>query len=725
MSEKIRFDYFYGQEAEMLIFYKIPKLLFTNNFFKILSTDAKVLYGLMLDRMSISIKNKWFDERNRAYIYFSVEDTMEMLNCKKNKAIDTIKELDTETGLGLIEKKRQGQGKPTVIYVKTFMTEEAWYVQKLEKQTSEIGKKPTDNNSEVGNSTFLKLEKQTSRIPKNQRLEVGKKDTNNIKKNNIEINKTNLIISADEDTETDEYTAYSEIIKQNLEWKILYERYPCSPKGAHMIDLKKCNNNENTFTVEPTNNIFRELGNNTYNYLDLLSELIDDSIAARIPNEKLLIEVELVMSEDNKKEQVLIVRDNAKGIAFDEIASAISPAWNSGGKTLNEHGMGMKQAIAGLGELSYLATKTEATNPATVITEFKFGNVTPLNCDVAWEHGTEICIKNLKDIVEKGQQYYTKYLIPYLGARYRRYLSGEQPEVRINFRMLSADKKDQNGYPETIREWMVQPVAPIYFHPNLRNNKPVIEKKILTGNDWKAEITFGYAPNDSEYETIGMEKVKSYHPYYVSISRQGFDILKNDRVINFHQLSEIKLINTRHNCYNLIRGEINLLSGFTTAITKNAIVSDRAYRELMEKIKEILEEKRYLEKKTYPDELPENLLRDRLVNIFKTSVVYSKKNVVSEYTVGKLNGKVDILADGEAWEIKTQQINGLDVYQLFAYMDMGDIENGYILGKDISTGGEEAINFINEKHRKNIKFVSLDEFNIVGPPDMEELDKYY
>lgn len=226
MSDKIRFDYFYGQEAEMLIFYKIPKLLFTNNFFKILSTDAKVLYGLMLDRMSISIKNKWFDERNRAYIYFSVEDTMKMLNCKKNKAIDTIKELDTETGLGLIEKKRQGQGKPTVIYVKTFMTEEAWHVQKLEKQTSEIVKMHTDNNSEVGNSTFLKLEKKTSRSPKNQRLEVGKKDTNNIKKSNIKINKTDLIISADEDTEADEYTAYSEIIKQNLEWKILYERYP-------------------------------------------------------------------------------------------------------------------------------------------------------------------------------------------------------------------------------------------------------------------------------------------------------------------------------------------------------------------------------------------------------------------------------------------------------------------------------------------------------------------
>ena len=77
----------------MLSFYRIPKLLFTNDFFKALSTDAKVLYGLMLDRMSLSIKNKWIDEGGRAYIYFSVEDTMEMLNCKKNKAIDTIKEL--------------------------------------------------------------------------------------------------------------------------------------------------------------------------------------------------------------------------------------------------------------------------------------------------------------------------------------------------------------------------------------------------------------------------------------------------------------------------------------------------------------------------------------------------------------------------------------------------------------------------------------------------------
>ena len=77
----------------------------------------------MLDRMSLSIKNQWFDDKNRAYIYFSIEDIMELLNCGRNKAIKSMRELDDETGIGLIEKRRQGFGKVNVIYVKTFMPE--------------------------------------------------------------------------------------------------------------------------------------------------------------------------------------------------------------------------------------------------------------------------------------------------------------------------------------------------------------------------------------------------------------------------------------------------------------------------------------------------------------------------------------------------------------------------------------------------------------------------
>ena len=222
MNEKIKFDYFYGKEADMFSFYRIPKLLFTNDLFKVLSTDAKVLYGLMLDRMSLSIKNKWFDEENRAYIYYSIEEIMEMLNCKKNKAIGIMKELDAETGIGLLEKHRQGQGKPSMIYVKSLIVDEIESAQKLKKPTFEID----EESSEVGKTNLLKLEKQTSRSPKNKPLEVGKKDANNTKFNNTEYNNLNLILSADSNERLDEYAAYSEIIKDNMEIEILYERYP-------------------------------------------------------------------------------------------------------------------------------------------------------------------------------------------------------------------------------------------------------------------------------------------------------------------------------------------------------------------------------------------------------------------------------------------------------------------------------------------------------------------
>lgn len=219
MSEKITFSYFYGQEADMLSFYRIPKLLFTNDYFRELSTDAKVLYGLMLDRMSLSIKNKWFDAENRAYIYFSVEDTMELLNCKKNKALDTIKALED---FSLIERKRQGQGKPAITYVKSFMEEVTEQVQKLEKQTSE----PECDDSEVGKTNLLRLEKQTSRSWKSKPLEVGKTNPNKNNINNTEINNTNLIISGDEDAGLDEYHSYANIIRENMEIDILYQQYP-------------------------------------------------------------------------------------------------------------------------------------------------------------------------------------------------------------------------------------------------------------------------------------------------------------------------------------------------------------------------------------------------------------------------------------------------------------------------------------------------------------------
>lgn len=120
----IQFDYFHGMEAEQYSFYRIPKMLFTAECFRSLSCEAKVLYGLMLDRMGLSIKNRWIDEEDRVYIVFTVEETAELMDCGAQKAVKLMKELDAEKGIGLIEKKRLGLGKPNVIYVKNFMVRE-------------------------------------------------------------------------------------------------------------------------------------------------------------------------------------------------------------------------------------------------------------------------------------------------------------------------------------------------------------------------------------------------------------------------------------------------------------------------------------------------------------------------------------------------------------------------------------------------------------------------
>lgn len=213
MEQKATFRYFYGEEADMHSFYRIPKLLFTNDYFKALSNDAKILYGLMLDRMSLSVKNQWFGEENKAYIYFSVEDIMELLNCGKNKAVKIMQELDDETGIGLIEKKRQGFGKANIIYAKNFVIEDIVEEKPLQEFTN-----------------------QTSRIPKNKPLEVYFSNPNNNKYNNTYKNNTesNLIPSVTQESEDDtircdemeQYCILAETVKQNIDYDVLLQSYP-------------------------------------------------------------------------------------------------------------------------------------------------------------------------------------------------------------------------------------------------------------------------------------------------------------------------------------------------------------------------------------------------------------------------------------------------------------------------------------------------------------------
>lgn len=111
------FDYFYGQSGEMFSYFRVPKILFRDIKFKDLSTDAKTLYGILLDRMGLSVKNGWLDEQGRVYIIFPVQEVMDALGCADNKATKLFRELENA---GLVERKRRGLGKPNLIYVKNF-----------------------------------------------------------------------------------------------------------------------------------------------------------------------------------------------------------------------------------------------------------------------------------------------------------------------------------------------------------------------------------------------------------------------------------------------------------------------------------------------------------------------------------------------------------------------------------------------------------------------------
>lgn len=134
MAEPGVLDYFYGTEAEQYTFYRIPKVLFTDPGFRRITADAKILYGLMLDRMGLSIRNGWLDEQERVFIYFILEEAMDAMCCGHNKAVSLFTELDK---VGLIERKKQGQGRLTKIYVKNFTI------------AGEVGKTPEQWNSGV------------------------------------------------------------------------------------------------------------------------------------------------------------------------------------------------------------------------------------------------------------------------------------------------------------------------------------------------------------------------------------------------------------------------------------------------------------------------------------------------------------------------------------------------------------------------------------------------
>lgn len=237
-KKQIEFDYFHDYESEQFAFYRIPKVLFTDDCFKSLSSDAKVLYGLMLDRMALSIRNQWVDDEGKVYIIFTLEQVMQYMNCGKDKGVKIMAELDTEKGIGLIQRVKRGLGKPTIIYVKSFIIREK--TERIESRSSEVGnaevktsEKPKsgvlENRSpEVGKTEVRTSEKSKSEVLENRSLEVGKTDSNYTYNNNTDFSNTesiNLSVNCSQKAEDvmdrmDEVQIYTNLVKANIEYDI-------------------------------------------------------------------------------------------------------------------------------------------------------------------------------------------------------------------------------------------------------------------------------------------------------------------------------------------------------------------------------------------------------------------------------------------------------------------------------------------------------------------------
>ena len=196
------FDYFYGQSGEMFSYFRVPKILFRDIKFKDLSTDAKTLYGILLDRMGLSVKNGWLDEQGRVYIIFPVQEVMDALGCADNKATKLFRELEK---FGLIERKRRGLGKPNLIYVKNF-----------------------------ADPRFRNREKNGSGAADSAQQETAKSRRNKTEWNKTEGSEPDPF-SSDAEDESDERTRLEAYFMQSLEVDLLLRACPDEEDTIHQI----------------------------------------------------------------------------------------------------------------------------------------------------------------------------------------------------------------------------------------------------------------------------------------------------------------------------------------------------------------------------------------------------------------------------------------------------------------------------------------------------------
>ena len=204
MVTQMEFNYYYGNQAEQFTFIRIPKIMLTDKAFADLSIQAKMLYGVLMDRMGLSMKNGWLDEDNKVFIIYQISEIQEDLGFSKKKSMDFLSELEK---FGLVEKKRRGLGLSNIIYVKSFLSGTS--------RSVDLG---TSRGAEIA------LQEVPDRAPLRSNNKLNNTEFSNIKSNQI-ISLQRACAPAIR-CDDDEMNAYAEIIRENIDLDALLERYP-------------------------------------------------------------------------------------------------------------------------------------------------------------------------------------------------------------------------------------------------------------------------------------------------------------------------------------------------------------------------------------------------------------------------------------------------------------------------------------------------------------------